>query len=78
MNAITNAIIDSRNEVFGYTYETSGTIEIAGAVAANGAPVNVKTYRVSASKANRAKVESAMPTTVRREHNGLTFFILAE
>jgi hypothetical protein len=71
-----NAILNTRNEIIGYTDVDSREIEIAGAVALGGAPVNRRTYRVSKSKANRAKLCVEMPVAVSHEHNGVVFYTL--
>lgn len=71
-----NAVIDSRNNVIGYTNVDDRSIEIAGGIALGGAAVNVETYRVSKSARNRAKICNEMPSTVAHEHNGRTFYTL--
>jgi len=73
-----NAVINSRNEVIAYTNAASGMIEIAGAVAQDGSPVNRTSYRVSASRRNRAKLHAGMPSTSQRKHNSFGFFVLVD
>ena len=57
--------------------EEKGQVEVAGAIAIDGAPVNRKSYRVSSSKVNLAKgSNSDAGYASRHEHNGLVFYTL--
>ena len=49
-------------------------IEVAGAVAAGGAPVNRRNYKVSRSKRSLASANHA-PMLVERTYSGLTFYV---
>lgn len=73
------AILDNQNRVIFAADVTPGTrkIVVAGAVTADGEPVNQREYRVSYSKANLAKTADsfAVPELVQREHNGALFFV---
>lgn len=51
-------------------------IEVAGAVTIDGAPVNVRTYRVSRSKANWKRAGRMDIERLRKsEHRGIPFYI---
>lgn len=72
MNA---AIINNRNEVIFSADIAEGVreIEVAGAMTAEGYPVNRKTYRVSRSQRNLAKAAREELLT-KRAHGDLTFY----
>ena len=51
-------------------------IDVAGAVTIEGAPVNVRTFRVSRSKANWKRAERMdIDRLTKREHRGEKFYI---
>lgn len=51
-------------------------IEVAGAVTTDGAPVNVRSFRVSRSKANWKRAERMDIERLRKiEHRGTPFYI---
>lgn len=79
MNAVKTiaAVMSNQNNEVIYTVATDAKeIEFAGAVTADGAPVNVSTHRVSHSKANMAAADkTGVNSLVRREHNGRVFFV---
>ncbi len=73
------AIVNSHNEVIGAARFASGRhISIAGAVAHDGAPVNVKEYRVSTAKARLAEVSVETPVAVRHEFRGNVFYTVED
>lgn len=71
-------IINSQNEIIGLLNEETGReIEVAGAIAHDGSPVNRTSYKVSRSAANLARAtRSDAQFANRHEHNGLVFFTL--
>jgi len=59
-----SALLNAKGLVIGEVYgspRTGNTIDVAGAFTVNGDPVNVKTYKISRSKANLAKAEKEQP-----------------
>ena len=61
---VRSALLNSKGIVIGEVFgspATGNTIEVAGAFTADGDPVNVKTYKISRSKANLAKAEKKQP-----------------
>jgi|GEM_PF-3914276 len=73
-----SVILGRNDEIIGLLHSAGlREVEVAGAVAADGSPVNRKTYRVSASKRNleRARRSDAGYAT-RHEHRGLVFYTL--
>lgn len=74
MNAV---VINSRNEIIGTIAADTGIkeVEFAGAIALGGDPVNVKTCRVSRSKANLARAAKMdFCGMTRHEKNGRVFY----
>lgn len=70
-------IINSQNAIIGSVVSDAASIELAGAVALDGSPVNVKQVRLSASKANLSKAAKLdIASAVRREKGGRVFFTL--
>lgn len=72
-------VLNKQNEIIALLKEFDGnTAEIAGAVAADGSPVNVLEYKVSRSKANLAiGAKSDAQYATKREFRGRTFYTLA-
>ena len=59
-----SALLNAKGIVIGEVYgspRTGNTIDVAGAFTADGDPINVKTYKISRSKANLAKAEKEQP-----------------
>ena len=78
MTTIQAVIINRENDIIGFLDADIGKeVEVAGAIALDGCPVNRKTYRVSSSKAN---LEKALRTdaefATRHEHSGFVFYTL--
>jgi hypothetical protein len=73
MNAV---VINSSNDIIFTTVDTDAReIEVAGAITIDGAPVNVRTHRVSRSKANLAKAARMdYRGLTRHSHNGRVFY----
>lgn len=74
MNAV---VINNRNEIIGTIEADAGIkeIEFAGAIALGGDPVNVKTHRISHSKANLERVaKMEFCGLSRHEKNGRVFY----
>ena len=73
-------ILDSNNEILALLSEDIGKeVNVAGAIALDGSPVNRKFYKVSASKANLAKASrSDAQFATRHEHRDLPFYTLNE
>ena len=76
MNAV---VINKRNEIIGAIAADASVkeVEFAGAIALGGDPVNVKTFRVSRSKANMAraaKMDFDALHLARHEKNGRVFY----
>lgn len=71
-------IINGKNEIIGLLNEETGNeIEVAGAIALDGSPVNRKTYKVSRSVKNLTRAaRSDAQFASRHEHNGFIFFTL--
>lgn len=74
MNAV---VISNQNAEVIYTVSTDAKeIEFAGAVAADGSPVNVSTHRVSRSKVNLAEADKrGVGGLVQRAYNGSVFYV---
>ena len=54
-------------------------IEVAGAIAIDGSPVNRKTYRISTSKASLARAtRSDAQFATRHEHKSMIFYMINE
>lgn len=71
-----NAIINNQGAIIGCTTSEASEIDIAGAVTADGAPVNVRTYKVSKSKKNRSAIDVATPVAIEHSSSGREFFTL--
>lgn len=71
-------ILTSDNDILALLDTDPGKeIEVAGAIAIDGSPVNRKTYRVSNSKANLKKARRCdAQFAARHEHRGFVFFTL--
>lgn len=58
------ALLNSNGKVIGEVFEApsaGNSIEVAGAFTIDGSPVNVRTYKISRSKANLKKAEYEQP-----------------
>ncbi len=72
-----NSVVMSRDGKVLFTVETEeSSIDVAGAISADGAPVNIKSYKISRSKKNLSMAEKVdYCGLVRREHNGHVFYV---
>ena len=73
---INAVIINNQNDIIGLLDETttSKEIRVAGAIAIDGAPVNVNVYRVSTSKKNLARsLRTAAEFVSRHQYRGQEF-----
>lgn len=75
MNAV---IINNKNDIIATVSGFEGReIEVAGAITIDGAPVNVRTYRVSRSKANIERARnSCAGSAVKHTHMNRVFFTI--
>jgi len=73
MNAV---VINRQNDIIGTVSTEAREVEVAGAVTIDGTPVNVRTYRVSRSKANIARAARMWDCSslISNEHNGRVFY----
>lgn len=58
------ALLDKKGHVIGEVFDaprTGRTVDVAGCFTASGDPVNVRTYKISRSKANLAKAYYQQP-----------------
>ena len=79
MTTIQAVIINRENDIIGFLDADIGKeVEVAGAIALDGGPVNRKTYRVSSSKANleKALLRTDAEFATRHEHSGFVFYTL--
>ena len=54
----------------------SPTVEVAGDVTTDGAPVNLRSFKVSRSKKNEKSASDTPFFLSKHEHNGQTFYML--